>query len=80
MGAPTYLRYVSSTITPPPVLRMYGNDWTYGRISWMYGIVGLSTRKSEDKAKDQLFFAKIALGRGVGWSEMAQEQRPRSIT
>jgi len=21
----------------PLFLRMYGNDWTYGRISWMYG-------------------------------------------
>jgi len=25
-------------IHPTPLfLRMYGNDWTYGRISWMYG-------------------------------------------
>jgi hypothetical protein len=39
VGAPTFFRYVTIKIPYPLplLLRMCGNDWTYGRPSWMYG-------------------------------------------
>ncbi len=37
-GAEEERTAIRKKCTPYPLfLRMYGNDWTYGHISWMYG-------------------------------------------
>src|SRR5271157_1080774 len=77
---------------PPPCFCVCrGNKGVTGEWLASRGNKGVSWRKSEEEAKSVRPFARIALGKGAGRevcvpdgvpgrSEMAQEQRPLSIT
>jgi len=65
---------------PPCFCVSRGNKGVTGEWLASRGNKGVIGRKSEGGAKGMRAFAKTALGKGVGRSEMAQEQRPLSIT